>query len=244
MTTKRYDRFCVLRDSFRERVEAWSSALPELADAQRELARTSGTPAYAVETPVVYNAALDGVGRDADIAWIVVADNPGKKEQAAGANRYLIGPSGKAAENFFSRELGVDFRSRTVIVNKTPIHTPKTVQLRALAAGRPRITAVLEESQAFMAALVPELQAALGAPVWIMGISELGRRGIFAPWKAALLQAYSRASPGLLDGVYVFNHFSMGSFATELKRRRLPGETTPRAVLRIGAENRARSLGE
>ena len=242
-----FSRFEAMRDEFRRRVGLWSSALPGLADAQRELARIAGDE-YAIETPVVYNRALDGIRPGDGIPWIVVADNPGKREQEAGMNRYLVGRSGLVAERFFARELGIDFRRQVLIINKTPVHTPKTVQLRALVRLYPAARAVVDDSQRFMASMVPVLQACFGAKVWVMGLSELRPGGLFEPWRLALADAYARAgesgSGGRLSGdVYGFNHFSMGSFATDLKRRRLPGESVPDTVMRIGAENRARVLG-
>jgi hypothetical protein len=242
-----FSRFEALRDEFRRRVGSWSSSLPGLAEAQRELAREAGDE-YTIETPVVYNRALDDIRPGDAILWIVVADNPGKREQEAGMNRYLVGRSGLAAERFFARELGVDFRRQALIINKTPVHTPKTVQLRKLVRLYPEAKPMVDESQRFMAALVPALQECFHANVWVMGLSELRPGGLFEPWRLALAEAYTRAGDAghggrLPDAVYYFNHFSMGSFATDLKSRRLPGEPVRDAVMRIGAENRHRIFG-
>ncbi|MBU0926326.1 MAG: hypothetical protein KKA67_01120 [Spirochaetes bacterium] len=251
-----FARFEAIREDFKDRVAAWTAALPGLADAQRALAREAGDE-YVVETPIVYNRALDDVGPGADVSWVVVADNPGKREQEAAMNRYLVGRSGMVAERFFARELGVDFRREVVIINKTPVHTPKTVQLRKLAKLYPEAAGVLEESQRYMASIAPALQACFGASVWVMGLSEVRPKGLFDPWRQALVDAYARADAGSDDEagepspprsgrpserLYGFNHFSMGSFATDLKRRRLEGESTKDAVLRIGEENRSRIL--
>jgi len=243
MQTTTFKRFQTLRDDFRSRVGVWNAALPGLAQAQLRLASEQGEAEYTLETPVVYNRALDDITQQSDIAWIVVADNPGKREQEAGMNRYLVGRSGLVAEHFFARELGVDFRRQVAIINKTPVHTPKTAQLRRLAVIYPQARAILEESQRFMAAMVPAMQEIFGARVWVMGLSEIRQGGLFGPWQQALAEAYARRGPessALKERLYGFNHFSMGSFATDLKRRRLAGESTPDAVLRIGAENRAR----
>jgi hypothetical protein len=243
-----FSRFQAIRDGFRRIVQVWSDELPGLAEAQRELARESGE-VYTIETPVVYNRALDDICQGDAIPWIVVADNPGKREQEAGMNRYLVGRSGLAAERFFARELGVDFRRQALVINKTPVHTPKTVQLRKLVRLYPEARPVVDESQRFMAGLVPALQECFDANVWVMGLSELRPGGLFEPWRLALADAYARAGDAghggrLSDDVYGFNHFSMGSFATDLKRRRLPGEQVRDAVMRIGAENRHRILGD
>jgi len=249
MNQAAFRRFSSLRDEFRNRVAAWTAALPGLAEAQRALARETGDD-YAVETPIVYNRALDEVSQDSRITWVVVADNPGKREQEAAMNRYLVGRSGLVAERFFARELGVDFRREVVIINKTPVHTPKTLQLKKLARLYPQAGEVLEESQRFMASMVPALQQVFDARVWVMGLSEVKPKGLFEPWQQALATAYAKETgtgdraggDRLSENLYGFNHFSMGSFATDLMRRRQPGESTPDAVLRIGAENRARIL--
>ena len=239
MTPKAFSRYKAIRDEFRDRTAGWSVALPGLADAQRRLAADRGEDGYDIETPIVYNRALDDIVPESRIAWVVVADNPGKREQEAAMNRYLVGRSGMVAERFFARELGVDFRREVAIINKTPVHTPKTAQLRTLGRMYPEARAVIDESQRFMASMVPALQACFGARVWVMGLSELRPKGIFQPWMNALAEAYEGDEAGMSE-VYGFNHFSMGSFATDLKRRRLPDESTGEAVMRIGAENRIR----
>jgi hypothetical protein len=236
MDENSFERFAVLRASFRTQVDLWSRNLPGLREAQCRLAAETGETGYPVETPVVYNKALDDIGRDSRIRWLVVADNPGKNEQLAESNRYLVGRSGISAERFFARELGVDFRREVVIINKTPIHTPKTAQLRRLAVIYPEIRPVMEDSQRFMAGLLAELQKALDVPVWVMGISELGPRGIFAPWSTALKRAYAGAPASDRNRLYALKHFSMGAFATDMKKHLLPGESQGQAALRIGAE--------
>lgn len=60
---------------------AWTAALPWLAEAQRALATDLGKSEYAIETPIVYNRAFDEVRQGDHISLIVVADNPGKREQ-------------------------------------------------------------------------------------------------------------------------------------------------------------------
>ena len=244
-----FSRFESIRDDFRQNVASWSSRFPGLSDAQRALADETGD-VYDIETSIVYNRALDEVVQGDRISWIVVADNPGKREQEAANNRYLVGRSGMVAERFFAREMGVDFRREVVIINKTPLHTAKTVQLRRLVKLYPAARELLEESQRFMASIVPVLQACCKARVWVMGLSELKARGLFESWQNAMRDAYaiadgsSSAASGSKpsDAVFGFNHFSMGSFATDLKRRRGPNEATLDAVLRIGAENRFRIL--
>lgn len=242
MHADKFSRFVTARNEFRTRCAQWAQALPDLAAAQAAMLESARQEPYPIETPIVYNRALDDIGPQSLIRWIVVADNPGRREQESDGQRYLIGPSGKATENFFKRELGLDFRTDAIVINKTPIHSAKTAQLKKLVQLYPDMKPVLLDSQAFMASLVLSMQKALGASVWIMGLSELGPRGIFRPWAEHLLSLYER-EPERYSKLYVFNHFSMGSFASDLKKRRLASESEAQAVLRIGMENRVRVFG-
>ena len=106
------------------------------------------TPAYPFETTVVYNRSLDDVTKDDDIKLIVIGDNPGKDEQLAKNNRYLVGQAGKIAEGYFRRnpELGIDFRRNVIILNKTPVHSAKTAQLKTIAKqGGKKIADLIED---------------------------------------------------------------------------------------------------
>ncbi len=212
--------------------------LPGLLEAQKALAAELHEDDYPLETAIVYNRALEELQPDTPLRWILVADNPGKKEQLEIQNRYLVGSSGKMAENFFARELGTDFRKQVVIINKTPLHTPKTVQLKALLRIYPAARAICEESQLFMADMALSLHRLFKAPLWITGLSELRPRGLFETWYLRFCGEMKKS-----DSVLAFNHFSMGSFAGDLKKRRLPNEQTSDAILRIGAENRIRVFG-
>jgi hypothetical protein len=178
MKTSAWKQFSAARARFRELAARIDAALPALKAAQQELVDGRGGPAYRVETPVVYNNALEDVGPDSEIKLILVADNPGRREQAAENRRYLVGPSGKIAEKFFrdNPELGIDFRKNVIILNKTPIHTPRTAELRDLcrlgaapAGGKagmpespfPSIGTVVAGSQEAMAGLLLEFHRAL-----------------------------------------------------------------------------------
>ena len=224
-----------LFEQFKARIADWNAVLPGLADAQRQLHQDCGEPDYAIETPIVYNRDLDRLAAGHDIRWLLIADNPGKTEQLASQNRYLVGSSGRMAENFFRQRLDIDFRSQVLIINKTPVHTPKTQQLRRLIVLYPALGRVFTESQHFMASLAWQLHTLTAAPIWLMGLSELKPRGLFSAWR----ETFGAGMP-VDPAVYVFNHFSMGSFAADYKRRKLPDETALQAVLRIGAENRSK----
>jgi hypothetical protein len=245
-----------IREEFRGLVRSWSEGNPYLMEAQERVRAARGYEDYRVETPIVYNRALDDVGPDAEIRIILVADNPGKKEQLAANNRYLVGQSGKLAEGWFRSELGVDFRREVLILNKTPVHTPKTAELAILAksAGlhRRRLEALLAGSQAAMADLAWRLYRALretgpsGAPrpeLWVSGVGELRKGGLFEIYRDELGRRLGRATPQERDGVRAFNHFSMNQFAIEIKRKARPGAPIAEELARIGRENRMRIFG-
>lgn len=134
MTPDQFTAFSAFRERFRAQVAAWSAdaaLMDALASLQKEAAKADGVPDYPIETPIVYNTALDEITENDDIRIIVIGDNPGKSEQLATNRKYLVGQAGKIAEGFFRRnpELGIDFRKNAIILNKTPLHTAKTREL-------------------------------------------------------------------------------------------------------------------
>jgi hypothetical protein len=171
---------------------------------------------------------------------ILVADNPGYREQMAINQQYLVGPSGKLAERFFRDSLGIDFRANVVVLNKTPIHTARTAELRELArSGGPAISAAIAHSQRDMATLIASMSLALiEAPVWIIGYSEMKKGGIFEVFTETL-----RSVPGLSERVLFFRHFSMNQFAIDLKQNAISGEPVTETLGRMGAAYRKRILG-
>ncbi len=238
MDSGAYAAYRRLIKGFKEKTDAWTAAWPGLMKAQQALARANGYD-YRVETPVVYNNALDAVTADDDVPVVIVADNPGLNEQRADRRAYLVGQSGRLAEGFFTRELGRDFRRNTIILNKTPVHTPKTKELAGLL---PEFTPLLEESQRYMASLVLKAAAALGADLWIFGYSELGKRGLFSVWADAFRAALPVSGVGN-DRVLVFKHFSMNQFSSDYRKSRRPSEAPMEALRRIGADHRREKLG-
>ncbi|MDR2661445.1 MAG: hypothetical protein LBC31_00450 [Treponema sp.] len=244
MNKKTWGTFAAARDRYKAYIDELSRALPELRSRQQALVDSRPGPAYTVETPVLYNFALDDVTRDDEIRLILVADNPGRREQAAENRRYLVGPSGKIAERFFREhpELGVDFRKQAIILNKTPIHTPRTAELRELCrTGGPALVRAADESQRFMAALLPEFHRALaGVPVWITGYSEMKKGGVFEAYTEALKNHYPEDMRGR---VFLYRHFSMNQFTVDLRRQAAGEETLRETLERIGRAYRLRILG-
>jgi hypothetical protein len=230
-----YARFDAARSEFRARVAAWTAEYPALPGALRKMAKARGYD-YPLETPIVYNSSLDLVGEARALGIVLVADNPGLNEQRADRRAYLVGQSGKLAEGFFSRELGMDFRRDALILNKTPVHTPKTRELADLVGQLPGLRGV-----SFMAHLAVEMALALSAEIWVCGYSELGPRGLFSAYAEALREEAERA-PLKSDKILVFKHFSMNQFSHDYKVLRAPGEGPMQALRRIGASYRAEKL--
>jgi hypothetical protein len=263
MKRSSWNRFVKARDHYRSAIEELCRSLPKLRSVQQQLvdrkAQGKTGPAYTVETPIVYNGALDDVRSGDEIRLILVADNPGRREQAAENRRYLVGPSGKLAEQFFRANpgLGIDFRANAIILNKTPIHTPRTTDLRELCRlssqtkpGSPALVKALAESQRTMARLLLEFHQALAGmepQVWIIGYSEMKRGGIFEAYTETLGQLYwpesltGRAPPG--EQLFLYRHFSMNQFTIDLRQQAAPGESTAETLARIGAAYRQRILG-
>jgi hypothetical protein len=257
MTKTAWRVFSAVREHYREETEKLRRSLPKLRALQQELVNRRSGPVYTVETPVVYNSALDDVGPRDDIKLILVADNPGRREQAAENRRYLTGPSGKIADKFFRDhpELEIDFRKNVIILNKTPLHTPRTGDLRELcrlgdAAGT-RAGAFSEQaarSQEIMARLLLDFHLALApVPVWITGYSEMKKRGVFEAYTETLKNLYGPESPRAVaarrEELYFFRHFSMNQFTIDLSRQALPGEAAQASLGRIGRAYRRRILG-
>jgi hypothetical protein len=250
MKRKQYEAFDALRGEFRDYVTMLSGRSPWLGGLQEELRAELGYEDYRVETPIVYNRALDDVGLGDEPAYIVVADNPGKNEQKASQNRYLVGQSGKLATGWFAAELGLDFRKACLIVNKTPIHTPKTAEIALLKKLARRkssrlgeeMDALLDESQRWMAGFARRLHGAMGCVLWISGYGELRPGKLFRSWAEETGRLYASAPRSLTDKVWVFRHFSMNQFSIEYSRSNAPG--TPRERLAaIGTARRGEILG-
>jgi hypothetical protein len=238
-----------LKNKFRLYTEELAASLPKLKSIQQKLVDERSEETYKVETPVVYNNALDDI-KDSEIKLILVGDNPGRREQAAENRRYLVGPSGKIANKFFcdNPSLGIDFTKNVIILNKTPIHSPRTVELKELCrleaeTGGNSIAEALESSQKFMARLLFDFQTVInGAQVWIVGYSEMKKGGLFETYTEELKKLYAD-KPELAKKLFLFRHFSMNQFTIDLKKQALRGETVAKSLKRIGESYRKRVLG-
>jgi len=248
METAAWENFLKAKERFRRIVTDTDQSLPGLKKIQQKLADNRSETSYIVETPVVYNSALDGITANDTIKLILVADNPGRREQAKENRRYLTGPSGKIANNFFTGNpsLGIDFLKNVIILNKTPIHSPRTIELKTLCSIDEKksslITGELEKSQKNMADLLLQFHEALCCPVWITGYSEMKKGGIFEAYTERLKTIY-KLKEKLLNSVFIYRHFSMNQFIIDLKKQAHIGENTQASLKRIGKIYRQRILG-
>ncbi|MBR5646482.1 MAG: hypothetical protein IKX23_07595 [Treponema sp.] len=219
MNERQFKVLCSFREDFKKQVKKWSLQCSNLMELQK---KASGDASYSFETPVVYNQVLDSITLEDDIKLIVIADNPGKDEQLKKNNRYLVGQAGKIAEGYFckNKELNIDFRKNVIILNKTPVHSAKTTQLKAIMKDKEASELILE-SQLWMAEKTAQLLLDYNsgnekkAEIWLVGYSELKAKGIFEPYRLKLYERLSDTSEW--NKVYVFQHFSMNRFIIDLK---------------------------
>ena len=244
MTENEWKAFSKFREEFRQQVADWAKWTAALMPMQAAAA-AKDTPPYPVETAVVYNRALDDILPSDKIKLIVIGDNPGKDEQRAINNRYLVGQSGKVANGFFRRnaELGIDFRKNVIILNKTPIHTAKTAHLKyVLKNGGAEIAELIAQSQIWMAQKTAELHLALTqTQLWLVGYAELKAKGLFALYRKALRDYYIEENrKDAWERVLVFQHFSMNRFLIDLNKFRshIPDIPLQTALEQLGAERK------
>jgi len=242
-----WKNFIKAREHFRQYTNELDQSLPGLKNIQQKLADSRSKATYKIETPVVYNSALDDITINDAIKLILVADNPGRREQSSDNRRYLVGPSGKIANKFFKDNpaLGIDFIKNVIILNKTPIHSPRTAELKKICGmekNNTQILKALENSQKKMAELLFQFHEALGCPVWITGYSEMKNGGIFEIYTNRLKELYLNKKE-MYKQVFIYRHFSMNQFTIDLKRQALTGENVKKCLKRIGTAYRERILG-
>lgn len=251
MTDLQWKFFEEFKSEFRAKIQEWMKMAEILASLQEKAAADAKVPYYPVEIPVVYNTDLDKIKKEDDIRLFVIGDNPGKSEQMKEKSAYLVGQAGKIAEGYFRRnpELGVDFRKNVIILNKTPVHSAKTIQLKQIAkeGGKP-VTDLLEETQIWMAQKTAQLLGNLIAAaendeqkpeLWLVGYSELKSKGLFIKYRDCLKDACLSAGRETWDRVYVFQHFSMNCFTKDLANCLKNG-----TIKSQGLKNQFHELGE
>ncbi len=225
MTNFQWECFNKFRNTFKDMVTQWNNQAKSLIIVQEKAMEFFKNVDYELQTPIVYNTALDEITQNDEIKLIVIGDNPGKDEQLAKNQKYLVGQAGKLGNSFFKNhdELGIDFRKNVIILNKTPIHSAKTNQLKKFATfGGKEIENLIKETQIWMAQETAKLHQKLlqGSEnkdfpqLWLVGYSELKEKGIFTDYKNELKKQYQTSA---WDNVFVYQHFSMNRFSIDLK---------------------------
>ena len=230
MTNFQWECFNKFRNTFKDMVTQWNNQAKSLILVQEKAMEFFKNVDYELQTPIVYNTALDEITQNDEIKLIVIGDNPGKDEQLTKNQKYLVGQAGKLGNSFFKNhdELGIDFRKNVIILNKTPIHSAKTNQLKKFATfGGKEIENLIKETQIWMAQETAKLHQKLlqGSEnkdfpqLWLVGYSELKEKGIFTDYKNELKKQYqtSEEAKNAWDNVFVYQHFSMNRFSIDLK---------------------------
>ena len=215
MNPQQWKIFQNFKSDFKNQGQSWACYSKELIPLQKS-SSVKDTPDYPIETPVVYNTALDELTRQSEIKLIVIGDNPGKNEQLSINQKYLVGQAGKIAEGYFKKnpELEIDFRKNVIILNKTPVHSAKTKHLisidKELKAGNSPAQNLIEESQRWMAKKTAALHQDLIAAsdensfipeLWLVGYTELKKNGIFIPYRDELKTAYTKTQAITTDSL-------------------------------------------
>lgn len=242
MTETQWQIFIAFKTELKQAVQKWTDQVPQLQQLQKEAAKDANTPDYSFEVPVVYNTALDSISKEDEIKLIVVGDNPGKDEQLLKNQKYLVGQAGKLGEKFFrdNPELGIDFRKNVIILNKTPVHSAKTAQLKYMVKqGGTPVADLLLETQLWMAQKTAQLAKDLNAQIWLIGYGELKPKAIFSAYRETLKTA------GLQDLLLVFQHFSMNRFTIDLGsfKSANPDLTLSQSLQTLGKQHRFEFFG-
>lgn len=215
MTIEQWQLLCQFKNKAKTQFAFWEKKVGfELESLQKILINNT----YNLETSIVYNSAWENIKNTDNIKLILVADNPGKQEQLAINRCYLCGSAGKIAQGFFTKNISeIDFKHEVIILNKTPIHTATTQNLKKLKSlASPTLQETLVTSQIFMAKNAVSLALIFNCPIWLIGYSELVYNGIFSPF-AKSIYAESKIK-NIWQNIYVFQHFSRNCFTTDIKK--------------------------
>lgn len=164
--------------------------------------------------PVVFNNDLLNVDW-ANIEYLIVADNPGQKEKDNGVYLYNNQNDARASGSIAKRLLDYLEINQYVVLNKCPIYSEKTADLKNNDDG------ILLESQEFMANLTFHLHSLLGCnvKVYIFGLGECFEQGeyvgdeengVMKHYFNKIRQLYlGQSAPiSFKNNVHIFKHFS------------------------------------
>ena len=129
MTKEQFKKFCSFRDEFKKQIISWNKEYNPVL--KEKIESLSG---YEITNSFIYNEKLDEINENDNIKYIWIQDNPGYNEMLQ--NRYAVGASGKAGQNFMKSEgLVKDFDREVIVLNKSPVHTKVTAVLSKLKNG-------------------------------------------------------------------------------------------------------------
>ena len=170
------------------------------------------------------------INENDNIKYIWIQDNPGYNEMLQ--NRYAVGASGKAGQNFMKNEgLAEDFDREVIVLNKSPIHTKVTAVLSKLKNRE-----IQDETQRYMAKAIFTVHNIFECDLWILGISNL--KGIFGTFSKDMEKLYKNSA--LNKKMFLYYHFSQGQFkkAYNLEANTLGTDDPDKILESIGIKNR------
>ena len=225
MTKEQFEKFCSFRDEFRKQTALWNEEYNKVL--KERIESLSGCE---ITNSFIYNEKLDEINENDNIKYIWIQDNPGYNEMLQ--NRYAVGASGKAGQNFMKNEgLAEDFDREVIVLNKSPIHTKVTAVLSKLKNRE-----IQDETQRYMAKAIFTVHNIFECDLWILGISNL--KGIFGTFSKDLEKLYKNSA--LNKKMFLYYHFSQGQFkkAYNLEANTLGTDDPDKILESIGIKNR------
>lgn len=191
---------------------------------------------------IVANVDLHNVNASR-IRMIVVADNPGDHEQQDGVYLHPEGKSGSAIRRIFQEKVQMEFGDNILVLNKTPIYSHGTVDLRRNLQGHDHLQEFLKLTQREMAritfgihSVLPDSQLAVFGYGACQKQNGTFQSGVLFEYFRALVCAY-QDSP-LRAKVLLHQHPANGCLDGEMNRRHTEVTGFERFE-RIGRENAA-----
>ncbi|MCP1226107.1 hypothetical protein [Sebaldella sp. S0638] len=225
MTKKQFEQFCSFRDKFKKQIESWNKEYNKVL--KEKIESLSG---YEITNSFIYNEKLDEINENDNMKYIWIQDNPGYNEMLQ--NRYAVGASGKAGQNFMKSEgLVENFDKEVIVLNKSPVHTKVTAVLSKLKNKE-----IQDETQKYMAKAIYEVHNIFKCDLWILGISNL--KGIFGTFTENIEDLYKNST--LNKKMFLYYHFSQGQFkkAYNSAGTALGSDNTDKILKNIGIGNR------
>lgn len=225
MTKEQFKKFCSFRDEFRKQTALWNEEYNKVL--KEKIESLSGCE---ITNSFIYNEKLDEINENDNIKYIWIQDNPGYNEMLQ--NRYAVGASGKAGQNFMKNEgLAEDFDREVIVLNKSPIHTKVTAALSKLKNRE-----IQDETQRYMAKAIFTVHNIFECDLWILGISNL--KGIFGTFSKDMEKLYKNSA--LNKKMFLYYHFSQGQFkkAYNLEANTLGTDDPDKILESIGIKNR------